>query len=443
MVSHIRGPLGLSIEGSMHTHLIRFAGDDTGYRLPFNSRTMKFGDKADNKPATWIGGTKEKIHTNHPKVLKIMLGTACNFRCKYCRQFEHSAIEDCNWSEAELEWFLRELQSTIKFDNLERVEYWGGEPLLYWNTIAKLIDALEFITKRPLLHHITTNGSLLTAEITAKLTRHNFQYKLSHDGPGQNLRSGDPLKRGTPTYKMHHALYTHCQREKKWPTKGVQQEFYINSVLTKEHPSPKVIVDWFINEFDEHIQIMKIEPVIPYNDHAQKYTFVTADDFAKFQEQIYQDLRYGNITKNVKEYQNLWRLFMYQFYDDKFQYNPIEGKCHASQEITITVDRKGNLTPCQVYNIDTPENVIGQLDNMSAINEDLPNPVSQNKKCAACPVVSLCRGVCPYILKGEFADTNCKMRYNTYMGIFRAFYEFMKIEPNLPIAGIDRVKDAW
>ena len=74
--------------------------------------------------------------------LKIQLGLSCNYSCEYCSQkFVERAPET---SKKDIDAFL------TKLDNLEfneerglKVEFWGGEPLVYWKTMKPLAEAIR------------------------------------------------------------------------------------------------------------------------------------------------------------------------------------------------------------------------------------------------------------------------------------------------------------
>lgn len=379
--------------------------------LYFNPYTMKFStdpDQIDDTgPSTVVA---EKIHTNRPKVLKVLLGDACNYRCQYCRQDHHGAKELFN--KRKMEHFTNMLSDNLDLSNLERIEYWGGEPLLYWDEIEHVIEWSKAL-KQPIYQHITTNGSLFNEQIVNTIKSHDFLLKLSHDGPGQHLRSGDPL-----ISKEQEILdiYTHMKDQER-------STFFINSVLTKLHPSPLQIVNWFRTRFGLDVLIMKMEPVIPYNDEARKFA-IPESDLKMFSSQITQDIIRGDIVKNVVEYQMLWNSFLFMT-NEQYVYNSTEAKCHIAQLETICTDMNGNITPCQVYDQSTPDQIIGNLKDMNNINDVLPfAPISRGDRCKRCPVISFCRGVCPYISEGEAADINCNVRYHTYFGILAAYLLF-------------------
>src|SRR5262249_32691663 len=82
----------------------------------------------------------------------------------------------------------------------QRIEYWGGEPLVYWKTLKPLAEALR--KKFPDTSFLMiTNGSLLDPEIKQWPEDIDFSVGISHDGPGQHVRGPDPL--ADPAQRKH------------------------------------------------------------------------------------------------------------------------------------------------------------------------------------------------------------------------------------------------
>lgn len=374
-------------------------------KIVFNPQSLIFNGK--NKKFKINYELDPHIHPKNPSNIKILLGDACNFRCKYCRQFIHDTKEKITTNK--LDNFIENLKKNLDLSNLNKVEYWGGEPLLYWDEIQYLKKFFDTINKK-CIHHLTTNGSLLNKAIYNELiSGPNYMIKISHDGPGQEFRSNDPIK-------LHpafiHGLYENL---------GPRNLFFINSVLTWKYLSPGKIVDYFRNEFDTNIQIMKIEPCIPYNIHSKFYSLKT-QHFKEYTENFYNDLLTCDLLSNVQEYRELFKFFITASEtseDHHYNYNFAEGKCHYTQKQTITVDLDGNLMPCQVYNKNDCK--IGELKNFKDINEELPLMVDRYRLCYDCPVISLCRGTCPYMQNLETISINCNVRFQTYLTLLKYF----------------------
>ena len=73
------------------------------------------------------------------------------------------------------------------------LKFYGGEPLLNFSLIDKVVSFLENKNTKPrkrAVYTITTNGSLLTEEIIQFLNRHRFLVTLSFDGLAQDITRG-------------------------------------------------------------------------------------------------------------------------------------------------------------------------------------------------------------------------------------------------------------
>ena len=119
-----------------------------------------------------------------PRVLKISLGLSCNYECEYCSQrFVPRAAET---NPTEVHAFVAWLDGWVTMPP-ERIEFWGGEPLVYIKTLRPLAHALR--RKYPGAgFSVITNGSLLNADINQWLDDMGFSVGISHDGPGQHVR---------------------------------------------------------------------------------------------------------------------------------------------------------------------------------------------------------------------------------------------------------------
>lgn len=119
--------------------------------------------------------TKNRINR-----IYLMLGTACNFNCRYCIQsgefqsHKHQFKQEVN---SDLYNYIKSIQKERESHKINLM-YWGGEPLLYMDTIKQIVP--EFPDAR---HTIVSNGSLLTQEIVDYLNEHLINYVVSNDGP--------------------------------------------------------------------------------------------------------------------------------------------------------------------------------------------------------------------------------------------------------------------
>ena len=96
-----------------------------------------------------------------PRNIRILLGHACNFRCKYCQQ-KHTKKEVI--TEEQIKKLQDKIIDNLDLSILETVQYWGGEPLLYWPEIKKFYYFFKDVSPKTGTC-IVTNGSLMNEEI--------------------------------------------------------------------------------------------------------------------------------------------------------------------------------------------------------------------------------------------------------------------------------------
>ena len=87
------------------------------YGTYFNPYTLKFDN---NKLNIQLNKYPQK-HPKNPSRLKIYLGDACNFRCKYCRQQEHN--KKLKFNKEKLNNFVDMLKDNLDLSNLRLIEW--------------------------------------------------------------------------------------------------------------------------------------------------------------------------------------------------------------------------------------------------------------------------------------------------------------------------------
>lgn len=137
--------------------------------------------------------------------LKIQMGFACNYSCSYCLQATAALSPEVNVLD-DTHTFLRKLDNWL-IGSPSRIEFWGGEPLVYWSRLKILVPTLR--DKFPDAEFVMiTNGSLLNKERNDFIIKYNIGIGLSHDGEAHTkIRGKDPLTDPT-TFKWINDLVT-------------------------------------------------------------------------------------------------------------------------------------------------------------------------------------------------------------------------------------------
>ena len=97
------------------------------------------------------------------KTIKIRLGGSCNQNCSFCHSNKNDQYK-----------FNHKLIPFIKYNHYNKINYGGGEPLLYWSCIKFFIDTFP-----NLKHHIVTNGSLFNKEMLEYTTKYDLRIGVS------------------------------------------------------------------------------------------------------------------------------------------------------------------------------------------------------------------------------------------------------------------------
>jgi len=90
--------------------------------------------------------------------LKIQLGLKCNMHCKYCAQTGNEIGANV-FGVKDVEPLIEKLKAS-KVEVKGSIELWGGEPLVYWKVLLKLIPALRGLYPKVRIGMIT-NGTLI------------------------------------------------------------------------------------------------------------------------------------------------------------------------------------------------------------------------------------------------------------------------------------------
>lgn len=110
------------------------------------------------------------------KTLKVSLGLSCNYECNYCSQRFVPHAESSNPDD--IEPFVAQLTGALT-QAPQRIEFWGGEPFVYWKTLKPLAERLRvlypdadfnIITNGSLLDEEKTNGLMIWASVLASVT---------------------------------------------------------------------------------------------------------------------------------------------------------------------------------------------------------------------------------------------------------------------------------
>lgn len=145
-----------------------------------------------NKMTFSIEDIKNFIESNS-HVLLLSVTDSCNLRCKYCIYSEAYQLTKnksdkkmtINIAIKAVDTYLQIIQKEMISNPIKKfyISFYGGEPLLNFPLITKVIDYVNKIHPNRFEYNITTNGILLKQPQVNELIKRNVNILVSLDGP--------------------------------------------------------------------------------------------------------------------------------------------------------------------------------------------------------------------------------------------------------------------
>jgi uncharacterized protein len=374
-----------------------------------------------------------------PKKLKIQLGLKCNYSCEYCNQSLHVG-DSVDGHPSEVDALLEKL-NLIDLSSVKLIEFWGGEPLVYWKTLKPLAIALK--NKYPSIGFLMiTNGSLLNKEIIDFIVENDFAVAISHDGPGQHIRGPDPFE--DPT-KMR---FIKDLFQKLHPLGRIS----FNSILTVKNNSRLSILKFFQKALgDKTVKIGEGAVLDVYSSGGQSLSFYDYQDMIQFRRNAL-----GDIDQLPRDQVHIVESKIISFISsvvNSRNWGTLGQKCGMDQHDSLAIDVYGNVLTCQNVSADSKafnsmSHKIGHISKLDDVVLNTGTHWSLRGGCQKCPVLHLCGGSC-FMLEGANWQASCDNAYNDNIVFFMYAFEILTgylpyyIEGDLPewrkdILGMDK-----
>lgn len=348
------------------------------------------------------------------RVLKIQLGLSCNYACSYCSQ--RFVVRADETTARDVARFMAGLDA-LQFSEGAglSIEFWGGEPLVYWKTLVPLVAALRarfdgWQAKPRML--AVTNGSLFNAEICDWLYDNGFQVGLSHDGPGQHMRGPDPFDNG----ELRSLIL------RFWKRMHAEGRMSFNAMLNRSNTSRRDIYQWFVNlTGDESVRLGEGTLIDAYDDDGVAASLKSDAEHWLFRQTAFTDIwdtngeiGFDGIIGKINAFMDSARKQVPAF--------TLGQKCGMDRHDTLAIDLRGNVLTCQ--NTSAVERApngqphrAGHISNMRSVAVRSSTHWSEREHCSKCPVIHLCQGSCMF-LEGDRWDVSCANAYSDNIALF-------------------------
>jgi len=395
-VLHCRAPDGTPVRLHYRPHASELADED-GARLLADAQCVPY------EPIEAVSPDAPGWKSREVRTLKIQLGLRCNYACSYCSQA--SSVQEASVTRtADAHAFLAGLAGWLQ-GTPGRIEFWGGEPLLYFAKLEVLVPDLRWRFPAAQLF-LCTNGSLLDEEVLAFIARWDLRVAISHDGPGQHLRGADPLDAPRTA---------HWLRELVRRRGGDQGRVAVNVVLTGANADIAETASWLRARFGDPQLPLETEGVVStYDDQAVTGSGRWSEaDYARLHASVVEGfvsgvaLEYASIREKAADFIAALRT--------RRPAAAVGQKCAMDDPQRLAVDLQGNVMTCQNTGA-RGRHRLGHVAAMDDVRLDTATHWSLRECCWHCPVVQLCKGGCMYLQDEHFAQS-CENEYRYNVAI--------------------------
>ena len=320
------------------------------------------------------------------KALCLHIAHDCNLACRYCFAGEgeyhgRRALMSTEIGRKALDFLVANSGNRV---NLE-VDFFGGEPLLNWQTVRELVEygrSLEGPNNKKFRFTLTTNGVLLDDEILEFANREMANIVLSIDGRKEIHDKMRPFRGGQGSYDMI------VPKFKKVAKSRGQQQYYVRGTYTHNNLDFSRDV---LHLADLGFKQISVEPVVaqPTDDYA-----ITEADIPKLMEE------YDRLAEEMRRRKKEGRGFNFFHFMIDLEGGPCVAKrlsgCGSGTEY-LAVTPWGDLYPCHQF-VGNEKFLMGNVEE-GILREDIRDEfkccnVYAKDKCKKCFAKFYCSGGC-------------------------------------------------
>ena len=320
------------------------------------------------------------------KALCLHIAHDCNLACRYCFAGEGEYKGDRSLMSYEVGKkaldFL--VANSGNRRNLE-VDFFGGEPLLNFDVVKKLVAYGREIEKTKDKHFrftLTTNGVLLNDEVIEFANREMDNIVLSIDGRKEVHDHMRPFKNGSGSYDLI------IDKFKRVAESRNQTKYYVRGTFTHNNLD---FVEDVLHLADEGFEQISVEPVVA--DPAEPYA-IRQEDISEICE------GYDRLAKEMLKRKKEGKGFNFFHYMIDLSGGPCVYKrlsgCGSGTEY-LAVTPWGDLYPCHQF-VGEEQFCMGNVDD-GVVNTELRDTfklcnVYAKEECRNCFAKFYCSGGC-------------------------------------------------
>ena len=378
------------------------------------------GESMDFTPFNNFNKFKRSVAT-----LDISLGLNCNFNCSYCSQRHFRGKADSAKPSDVIPFMEMLSRNEITVDEEGKIFLWGGEPLIYYKTLEKLVPLLR--ERYPSqMFEIITNGSLLTKDKVDFFNKYNVVVSVSDDGFNEFR-----CEKAVESAKKNDAIF-------EYAAKTMGENFFVGIVPSAGNSD-------VIKQIDT---IRKRIPSIKriYTDNVVRCFTIENNDIGKVRSmyclsdadllQVH-DSRFISLMEGFNTGDKDPKTFRISLAGGVPSQSP--AQCGVGSGTMLCVNMRGDIFSCHIFASSGLE--LGHLDDLENAVIRFHTSVSNRRMCKECVMYSLCRGDCSR-MDDDAHDMSCENRYASLLPNFRKVFSetfgvwVNAIEPKGPLSRV-------
>lgn len=320
------------------------------------------------------------------KALCLHIAHDCNLACRYCFAGEGEyhgkrALMSFEVGKKALDFLVENSGNRV---NLE-VDFFGGEPLMNWEVVKRLVEygrSLEKDHNKKFRFTLTTNGVLLNREILEYVNREMSNVVLSIDGRKEIHDRMRPFRGGQGSYDLIVPKFQETAESRE------QMNYYVRGTFTRNNLDFSKDV---LHLADLGFRQISVEPVVagPEEDYALR-----EEDIPKLKEE------YDRLALEMLKRRREGRGFQFFHFMIDLEGGPCVAKrlsgCGSGTEY-LAVTPWGDLYPCHQF-VGNEKFLMGNVEE-GIVREDIRDQfkccnVYAKEKCRNCFARFYCSGGC-------------------------------------------------
>lgn len=341
----------------------------------------------------------------------IMLGNSCNMNCRYCLQhplIHHQIPSKIN---PDIYDFIRQVAEE-NGDQKVWLQFFGGEPLLYFNQIREIVKNTEGLAE----YSIITNGRAMTDEMVEFFNTHDMPVTISWNGRNVLQTRGfdvfDPTKSLRRRILRINRLGLSAVMSSKAYPKEIMEAFQeIGDQYYKFHQyGIRINIDEIFDTGLDDKDLLDMD-----YKRVEKEMREMTDTYIKHLEEgrteDLKDIYIGNLFFQIKQY-----------CDSGGTYDRVTCCCGNGYS-TLNMDLDGKLYPCH----NTSEDIGSIHDSyFQYLRRVIANDDTKERKdiCRNCIAVSCCQGGCKLLSDKVRKGSYCRLKKAVFGTVVSALQEY-------------------